>query len=156
MSTPIKPNLTPAINPMAGLSAPAQTPGQILDQALAKLAQRGVDTAGINGIVSAEASARATTQFSKPEIVEFKPSNVAKNAEATKATVERTAMALQEFVQSMGRDLAFSVDSTTGYHVVKVTDPKTGDVVRQIPSAELLRIAQNFPDYKNALVSQIG
>ena len=51
MSTPIKPNLTPAINPMAGLSAPAQTPGQILDQALAKLAQRGVDTAGINGIV---------------------------------------------------------------------------------------------------------
>ena len=42
----------------------------------------------------------------------------------------------------MGRDLSFSVDSTTGYNVVRVVNPETGEVVRQLPSEELLKIAQ--------------
>lgn len=68
--------------------------------------------------------------------------------------MEKIAADLQKFVQSMGRDLNFSVDETTGYHVVKVVNPTTGELVRQLPSEELLKIARDFERLRNALVSQ--
>jgi flagellar protein FlaG len=61
---------------------------------------------------------------------------------------------IQDFVKSMGRDLNFSVDQTTGYHVVRVVDPNTGEVVRQLPSKELLEIARSMANLQNVLVSQ--
>lgn len=85
---------------------------------------------------------------------EIKPSNVAETAQATKIAIDKAAQQIQSFVQSMGRDLKFSVDSTTGYHVVTVTNPETGEVVRQMPSPELLKIAQSLPQFSSGLVNQ--
>ena len=48
----------------------------------------------------------------------------------------------------------FSVDGSTGYHVVTVTNPETGEVVRQMPSPELLKIAQSLPQFNSGLVNQ--
>ena len=85
---------------------------------------------------------------------EIKPSNVAETAQAARVAIERAAEQIQSFVQSMGRDLKFSVDGVTGYHVVTVTNPQTGEVVRQMPSPELLKIAQSLPQFNSGLVSQ--
>ena len=71
----------------------------------------------------------------------------------TREAIEKIAADLQKFVQSMGRDLSFSVDQTTGYHVVRVINPSTGELVRQLPSDELLKIARDFERLHNALVS---
>ena len=68
--------------------------------------------------------------------------------------VAKAAADLQSFVQSMGRNLSFSVDETTGYHVVRVVNPNTGELVRQLPSEELLKISRDFQRLNNALVSQ--
>jgi flagellar protein FlaG len=68
--------------------------------------------------------------------------------------VAKAAADLQQFVQSMGRNLNFSIDETTGYHVVKVVNPSTGELVRQLPSEELLKIAKDFQRLNNVLVSQ--
>jgi len=55
----------------------------------------------------------------------------------------------------MGRDLSFSVDATTGYNVVRVVNPETGEVVRQLPSEELLKIAQAMQNTNSSgLVNQ--
>ena len=54
----------------------------------------------------------------------------------------------------MGRDLSFSVDSTTGYHVVRVTNPQTGEIVRQLPSEELLKIAEAMQNTSSGLINQ--
>jgi flagellar protein FlaG len=54
----------------------------------------------------------------------------------------------------MGRNLNISVDQTTGYHVVRVVNPDTNELIRQLPSEELLRIAQQMDSLQNALVSQ--
>ena len=62
---------------------------------------------------------------------EIKPSNVSQAAQPSQEVVAKTAQQLESFVLSMGRDLSFSVDSTTGYHVVRVTNPQTGEVVRE-------------------------
>jgi flagellar protein FlaG len=84
----------------------------------------------------------------------IKPSNVSQATQPTQDVVAKTARQLESFVASMGRDLSFSVDSTTGYHVVRVTNPQTGEVVRQLPSEELLKIAQSMEQTGSGLVNQ--
>lgn len=109
---------------------------------------------------STQARVSAPTGPSDAEIVakvastEIKPSNVAETAQAARVAIERAAEQIQSFVQSMGRDLKFSVDGVTGHHVVVVTNPQTGEVVRQMPSPELLKIAQSLPQFNSGLVHQ--
>ena len=84
----------------------------------------------------------------------IKPSNVSEAAQPTQEVVAKTAQQLESFVASMGRDLSFSVDSTTGYHIVRVTNPQTREVVRQLPSEELLKIAESMQATGSGLVNQ--
>jgi len=84
----------------------------------------------------------------------FKPSNVAEASKPTQEVIAKAAAQLQDFVQSMGRNLTFSIDKTTGYHVVTVVNPDTGELIRQLPSKELLEIAQRMAQLNNALISQ--
>jgi flagellar protein FlaG len=88
------------------------------------------------------------------ESSKFAPSDIGEASAPTREVVAKAAEQIQSFVKSMGRDLSFSVDQTTGYHVVKVVDPNTGEVMRQLPAKELLQIARNMADLQNVLVSQ--
>ena len=85
---------------------------------------------------------------------EIKPSSVNETSQPAREAVAKAAADLQEFVKSMGRNLNFSVDETTGYHVVKVVNPDTGELIRQLPSEELLKISRDFQRLNNVLVSQ--
>ena len=114
------------------------------------------------------ASAQVTKQAAKQEApvsdsqvvskvvtaAEVKPSNINEVTQPTRDVVAKAAKEIQSFVQSMGRNLNFSIDQTTGYHVVRVMNPETNEVVRQLPSEELLRIAQNMAQLNSALVNQ--
>lgn len=51
---------------------------------------------------------------------------------------------LQDYVQRLDRELQFSVDKDTGRTVVKIFDAQTQEVVRQIPSEELLEITKSL------------
>ena len=116
---------------------------------------------------SSSSSSRTPQQVSQPgpqtdaEVIakvvnaEIKPSNVSQASQPTQEVIAKTAQQLQSFVQSMGRDLNFSVDATTGYNVVRVVNPETGEVVRQLPSEELLKIAQAMQNTNSSgLVNQ--
>ena len=85
---------------------------------------------------------------------EVKPSNINQVTQPTREVVAKAAEQIQSFVQSMGRNLNFSIDQTTGYHVVRVVNPETNETVRQLPSEELLRIAQSMKQLNSALVNQ--
>lgn len=50
--------------------------------------------------------------------------------------------AVQKFVQPIANNLEFSIDDDTGKTVVKVMDTATKEVIRQIPSEEILEIAR--------------
>ena len=84
----------------------------------------------------------------------IKPSSVDVTSQPTREVVAKAAADIQQFVQSMGRNLSFSVDEVSGYHVVRVINPSTGELVRQLPSDELLKIARDFERLNNVLVSQ--
>jgi flagellar protein FlaG len=60
------------------------------------------------------------------------------------AAVKQAAKQLETFMQSMNRYLEFRIDQDSGRTVVTVKDKTTGDTVRQIPSEEVLRLAQNL------------
>jgi flagellar protein FlaG len=69
-----------------------------------------------------------------------------------------TAQQLQEAIQAMQRvvqpkasALQFSVDSASGTTVVKIVDGETGDVIRQIPSEEVLQVAQSIEHFQGLL-----
>lgn len=49
---------------------------------------------------------------------------------------------LNEHVQMVNRDLQFSVDEQSGRSVIRVVNAETQELVRQIPSEEILRISQ--------------
>jgi flagellar protein FlaG len=85
---------------------------------------------------------------------EIKPSEINQVTQPTREVVAKAAQQIQNFVQSMGRNLNFSIDQTTGYHVVRVVNPETNETVRQLPSEELLRIAQSMKQLNSALVNQ--
>ena len=50
------------------------------------------------------------------------------------------------YVQSVQRDLSFSVDEASGRRVIKVIDRDSGETVRQIPSEEVLALASYLND----------
>ena len=113
-------------------------------QAVEPVALKQVDTSAMDPqIVSKAMSASAS-----------KPVNVVQSAEVSREVIAKAAEQIQSFVQSMGRNLSFSIDNSTGFHVVRVVNPATGELVRQLPSPELLKIAQSMSELKNALVSQ--
>jgi len=65
-------------------------------------------------------------------------------AAKTPEEVELVVSQISDFVQNFQRDLQFTVDTETGRTVIKVVDSKTDEVIRQIPSEETLRMAQNL------------
>ncbi len=70
---------------------------------------------------------------------------------ASRAELETAMSNIQEFVQSVRRDLNFSLDEGNGRVVVKVTDATSGDVIRQIPSEEALKLAENLTEVRSLL-----
>jgi len=74
---------------------------------------------------------------------EVLPSRAAKTPQDSRQ-LESAVSKISEFVQNFQRDLTFSVDKDSGRIVIKVIDSKTKDVIRQIPSEVVLRLAKNL------------
>ena len=59
-------------------------------------------------------------------------------------TLAVVAEQLNEFMRSSSRDLEFRVDIGANTTVVTVSNPSTGEVVRQIPNEEALRVMRRL------------
>ncbi|WP_166364076.1 flagellar protein FlaG [Pseudomonas akapageensis] len=87
----------------------------------------------------------------------------ATNASAKVSAVEKTpdesqlktaVKEIQDFVQSMQRNLEFSVDKSSGQVVVKVIARDSGEVIRQIPSQTALELAKSLSDASSLLFNE--
>jgi flagellar protein FlaG len=74
-------------------------------------------------------------------------------ASGSAGDIRRAVQDLNHYVQSLRRDLRFSVDEESGETVVRVTDPENGEVIRQIPSEEVLAIARSLEKAQGLLLS---
>ena len=75
----------------------------------------------------------------------------AEEVTASPERIQEAVSSIQEFVQSVRRDINFSLDDSSGRVVVKVTDTKSGDVIRQIPSEEALKLAESLSEARSLL-----
>ena len=67
--------------------------------------------------------------------------------EMSPEALEKAVSHLKEYVQSLQRNMDFSVDDKTGRYVVRVVDSQTQELIRQRPSEEMLAISRNLADF---------
>jgi flagellar protein FlaG len=58
-------------------------------------------------------------------------------------------------MQSKGRDLSFSLDERIDRTIITVKNLQTGEVVRQIPTEEVVRMAHSIEDMKGVLFNKM-
>ena len=71
---------------------------------------------------------------------------------ASAADVQQAVATVQQAIQPSVDGIEFSVDSTSGQTVVRVVDSQTGTLIRQIPSQEMLDIANSIDKVKGLLL----
>jgi len=59
-----------------------------------------------------------------------------------------------QFLQAMSRNLSFSIDKDTGKTIVKIVDDTTKEVIRQIPSQEMLAISKALDKLQGLLIKE--
>lgn len=70
------------------------------------------------------------------------------------ADLQHTLHSAQEAADAAGANLQFTIDKDSGKTVVKVVDSATSEVIRQIPSEELLALARHMTKTEGMLISQ--
>ncbi len=64
--------------------------------------------------------------------------------ELSQEALEKVVSQLNAYIQNTQRDVDFSVDDATGRVVVRVIDSESEEVIRQIPSEEMLAISRHL------------
>jgi flagellar protein FlaG len=100
---------------------------------------------------AAAASKKTEAQSVSADIAVVDKAKVAKDSDDLKQAVSQ----LNDFVQSMQRNLQFSIDKESGTMVVKVIDAKSEKVIRQMPSEETLRLARSLAEQSNDVAFNI-
>ena len=78
------------------------------------------------------------------------------NREGRAEDIELAVQEVQAFLQVQNRNLAFSIDEDTQRSVVTVKDSESGDVIRQIPSEEVLKLAERIKSLQEDIGTSVG
>ena len=96
-----------------------------------------------------------SSQQAKPEAVNAAGSNgqslptegkALPPKEIDQAKLQEAVNQINDYVQSVQRDLSFSLDGESGRTVIRVIDSGSGELIRQIPSEEVLALASYLQD----------
>lgn len=72
-----------------------------------------------------------------------------------RSKVEQVVKELKQLVDPIvANGLNFSIDDSTGKTIVRITDGETGEMIRQIPSEEMLAIAESLDKLQGLLIRQ--
>lgn len=70
--------------------------------------------------------------------------------------LEAAVKSVRDFVEPINNNLQFSVNHDTGQMVVKIVDSATKQVIRQIPSEEMISLAKALDSIKGLFVKQLA
>lgn len=99
---------------------------------------------------------RQVSNTQKPSVsnISERAINQTDRTEVTREALEKATRDMNDFVSPINSAIQFALDEDTGTTVVKVIDVATKDVIRQIPSEEMLSIAKAIDKVKGLLVQQ--
>jgi flagellar protein FlaG len=78
------------------------------------------------------------------------------NVEVSAKQIEAAVSELSELVQTNKRQLSFSVDEGSDKQVVKVIDAESGDIIRQIPTEEVLKLSERLQELQLDVGTVVG
>jgi flagellar protein FlaG len=111
----------------------------------------------IGEATTVEVSARNVAQPRQVE-VPATPAPVQRQTRAAPAVeipkIESVTRQIDSYLRSINKSLQFRLDETTGQMVVSICDAETGEVIRQVPGEEALRIAQRIEDQLSAMLDE--
>ena len=90
-----------------------------------------------------------------PKVQAPKPVEIKIDLEKLKAGLQESLDKLNETMRDGGRSLNFHMDEQLGGLVVQVKNADTGEVVRQIPSDVVVRMARNIEEFKGVLLNEL-
>ena len=93
---------------------------------------------------------------SKAASVPLPESSVKEASQEVRDAADTAMKDIQHFISSQASSVRISKDETSGHMIVQVVDPNTGEVIRTLPSEELLRLARSFEMLGNKMVHQVA
>lgn len=104
-----------------------------------------------------ESNQMPTSRKDVAEVASIRPADASGSAQAarpassvSKGEVQAAVEQMKDYAQVMSRQLQFDVDEDSGRTVVRVLDKDSGDVIRQIPSEEVLALARHMKELMEA------
>jgi len=113
--------------------------------------------------IRALSAAKNSGQVTKPEVAKIPvnggevlpPAGKEPPAQVVdSADISETVTEINDIIRSVQRDLAFNIDEDSGRTVISVIDSESGELIRQIPSEDLLAIATHLRDFRQDTVSR--
>ena len=93
---------------------------------------------------------------SKVANVPLPKTHVKESSQEMRDAAESAMKDIQHFISSQARSVRISKDETSGHMIVQLVDPSSGEVIRTLPSEELLRLARSFEMLGNKMVHQVA
>jgi flagellar protein FlaG len=69
-----------------------------------------------------------------------------REAQSNQTALREAVDQINDYVQTVQRDLSFSMDDESGRTVISVIDSGSGELIRQIPSEEVIALAAHLQD----------
>ncbi len=73
------------------------------------------------------------------------------NKPESEEQIKQAVQDIQGAVNNLAHNLRFSIDEDTGRTIIKVTDARTDEVIRQIPTEEAIEIARTLDKVQGLL-----
>ena len=103
--------------------------------------------------VEANEDAKAVAKIAN---VPLPKTNVKESSQEMRDAADSAMKDIQHFISSQASSVRISKDETSGHMIVQLVDPSTGEVIRTLPSEELLRLARSFEMLGNKMVHQVA
>jgi flagellar protein FlaG len=71
----------------------------------------------------------------------------------SQSDLEKIIKEMNQFIQIFNSRIAFELDKDTGKTILKIIDPQTNEVIRQIPPEELLRISKRISELLGLIIN---
>ena len=107
--------------------------------------------------LNADKSAKVATATEQDPLAAVTPIQQSKPEAAVSRTELQNAVdVVNQAVALEQRSLSFSIDDVSGRSVIKVVDFETDELIKQIPSEELLKVAQDIKRLQEEMGQSIG
>ena len=105
---------------------------------------------------SETASTSDAKAVSKVASLPLPKTNIKESSQEMRDAAETAMKDIQHFISSQARSVRISKDESSGHMIVQLVDPSSGEVIRTLPSEELLRLARSFEMLGNKMVHQVA